>query len=411
MFVKYDKEINLHPIKVWLESEDDLEKSCLEQANNLSKFPFIYKWISLMPDTHTGMGMPIGSVIATKNVIVPNAVGSDIGCGMIYVETSIKASLLKNTVTKGGTLLKLIIGNIMRDIPVGFAKHKSKQKSGVLDQAFRNIDRYSNNADLIPILKKAYFQVGTLGGGNHFIELQEDEDENLAIMVHSGSRHLGNQINKYFQKIARKENEKSDINLPDKYKLAFFEADSISGKEYVNWMNLALDYAYENRRVMLEKVKDIIRKKVKIHCDIDIEYSEPLNRHHNYAALEHHYDEEVWVHRKGAIRAEDGELGIIPGAMGSYSYIVKGKGNPESFNSCSHGAGRNYSRTKAKELFHAQSVLLDLKKKGVILGKVNKKDVADESLNAYKDIDVVINNELDLITPIKKLKTVGVVKG
>ncbi|MBI9013236.1 MAG: RtcB family protein [Clostridiales bacterium] len=411
MFVKYDKEKNSHPIKIWLDSIESIEESCLEQAMNLSNLPFIHKWVALMPDTHTGMGMPIGSVIATENVIIPNAVGSDIGCGMIYTETSIKADLLRNTPTANGSLLQLIIGDIMRNIPVGFAKHKSKQSSPVLDKAFKTLPDDIHKKALLKALDNAYYQVGTLGGGNHFIELQEDDENNLMIMIHSGSRHLGNEVCKYFHSLARAENLKYHSSVPDAYRLSFFPTDTYNGESYIRYMHLALECAYENRKVMLDEVKDIIKNEVMKHCHVDVHFNDALNRHHNYAELEHHYGKKVWVHRKGAIRAKDGELGIIPGAMGSYSYIVMGKGNPESFNSCSHGAGRKYSRTKAKELISSESVMTDLKSKHIVLGKKNKSDVAEEALGSYKDIDFVINNELDLITPIKKLKTVGVVKG
>lgn len=411
MFVKYNKDENKVPLKIWLDNINDIEKSCLEQADNLSNLPFVHKWVALMPDTHTGMGMPIGSVIATKDVIIPNAVGSDIGCGMIYTETNLTSDQLRETTTPNGSLLQAIIGDIMRSIPVGFEKHRSKQDSEVLDKAYYKLKDNKHFSHFSDALENAYFQVGTLGGGNHFIELQEDENHQLMIMVHSGSRHLGNQINKYFHNIARIENQKYYSSVPDYYKLAFLPSTDSLGKDYIQYMTLALDYAYENRSRMLEIIQNIIKKYAKKYLNKEVTFSEPLNRHHNYAAYELHYGEKVWVHRKGAISAKEGEIGIIPGAMGSYSYIVMGLGNEEAFCSCSHGAGRKYSRKQAKELISVESVMNELKAMNVVLGKKSKNDVAEEARNSYKNIDEVINNELDLITPLKKLKTVGVIKG
>lgn len=410
MFVLFDKKENQKPIKIWLENVETIEDSCLEQASNLSKLPFIHKWVALMPDTHTGMGMPIGGVIATENVIIPNAVGVDIGCGMSFIQTNLDVAPLKDTMTGNGKLVQAIIGDILRNIPVGFSHHKEKQPSIVLDNAMSNLDNYQIK-ELLPEIEKGYYQLGTLGGGNHFIELQEDENGKMCIMLHSGSRHFGYKICNYFHKIARELNEKWYSSVPDYYRLAFLPVDTDEGQLYIKWMNLALDFAYENREHMMNTIMNIVNLWVNKYLNITPEFTMPINCHHNYAAIENHYDKNVWVHRKGAIRVREGELGIIPGAMGSYSYLVKGKGNPESFMSCSHGAGRRMSRKQAMEHFTIESVVLDLKEQDVILGKRSKKDIAEESRFAYKDIDVVIQNELDLITPIKKLKTIGVVKG
>lgn len=410
MFTLFDKEENQKPIKIWLENKEALEDSCLEQANNLSKLPFIHKWVALMPDTHTGKGMPIGGVIATEKVIIPNAVGVDIGCGMSFVQTNLEAKLLKDTMTGNGTLVQAIIGDILRNIPVGFSHQKEKQPSKVLDEAMANVDKYQV-PELITEIEKGYYQLGTLGGGNHFIELQEDEDGKLCIMLHTGSRHFGYKICNHFHNLARELNDKWFSSVPDHYRLAFLPVDTKEGKSYIDWMNLALDFAYENREHMMINIMNIVNQWSKKHLNITPEYTMPINCHHNYAAIENHYDKNVWVHRKGAIRAGEGDLGIIPGAMGSYSYIVKGKGNPESFMSCSHGAGRRMSRKKAMESFTIENVVLDLREQNVVIGKRSKKDIAEESRFAYKDIDVVIKNELDLIEPIKKMKTIGVVKG
>ena len=411
MFVIYEEEKTKAPIKVWVKDRESIEESCLEQAYNLSNLPFIHKWVSLMPDTHTGMGMPIGGVIATKDVVIPHAVGSDIGCGMIFVETNIDAQLLRSVQTGNGVLMQAIIGSVQRSVPVGRAHHNKMKSSKVIDEAMRNIDKYMKAPTLVPQIEDAYYQIGTLGGGNHFIEFQEDESGKVGIMIHTGSRHFGKQIGDHFNQIAKDLNQTWYSSVPESYNLAFLPAKSEEGRLYLEYMNLALDFAEENREKILEAVMEAVSPLVKKHCDIDVVYTNKLNVHHNYAAMEIHYGKNVWVHRKGAIRARDGERGIIPGAMGSYSYIVEGKGNPESFESCSHGAGRVYSRTKAKEIYSVEKVMCDLKDQEVTLGKSNKKDVAEECRFAYKEIEKVIENQVDLITPIKKLKTIGVIKG
>lgn len=261
------------------------------------------------------------------------------------------------------------------------------------------------------VIADGYFQVGSLGGGNHFIELQEDQDGYLCIMIHSGSRHLGKEICDYFHEQARKLNQRWYSQVPDEYRLAFLPVESKEGKQYINWMKLAMDYAFENRECMLQKTCEIVREIVEKHTDLQVKYGEEINCHHNYASLENHYEENVWVHRKGAIRVQEGELAVIQGAMGSYSYVVRGKGNKESFHTSSHGAGRAYSRTGAKAAFSAEQVIVDLKDQGVVLGKQKKNDVAEECRFAYKDIDQVMSQQVDMVTPIRKLKTVGVVKG
>ena len=398
-------------MKIWLNSRDDLEESCLEQAYHLAELPFLHKWVCLMPDTHTGMGMPIGGVIATKGVIIPNAVGVDIGCGMAYVGTNIRVEEIKDIMTGNGTLIQGMVGDILRNIPVGFAHHKTEMPCYTLDKAFDELSLYEENTELLGQLDAGYFQIGTLGGGNHFIELQEDDDGYLSVMLHSGSRHFGKTVCDYFHNKARDLNQKWYSTVPDEYRLAFLPVDSKEGKQYINWMNLSLDFAKENREKMMLVVKSILQKWIGKYTTLELSFTEEINCHHNYAALENHYDQNVWVHRKGAVRARNGELAVIPGAMGSYSYVVMGKGNPESFCSSSHGAGRQYSRKGAMEAFTCEQVMVDLAKQGVILGKKNKRDVAEESRFAYKDIDTVMNNQLDLVTPVKRLHTIGVVKG
>ena len=398
-------------IKVWLNSKDDIEDSCLEQAYNLANLPFIHKWVCLMPDTHTGKGMPIGGVIATNNVVIPHAVGSDIGCGMVFIATNIKYADVKDIQTGNGTMIQAIVGNIMRSIPTGTDRYKTKMECETMDKAFNEIEKYKADIDLLPLLTDAYHQIGTLGGGNHFIELQVDEEGYLCIMIHSGSRHFGKEIGDYFNAKAAELNKLWYSDVPEKAGLAFLPVDSEYGQRYITWMNLALEYAFENREKMLNKVCEIVKEQIEKHTEMTVEFSDKINCHHNYAALENHYDKNVWVHRKGATRVREGEMAVIPGAMGSYSYVVRGKGNPESFHTSSHGAGRLYSRTGAKAEFSVEKVMVDLKEQGVILGKKNKLDVAEECRFAYKDIDKVMAQQTDIVDIVRKLKTVGVVKG
>ena len=410
MFVLHN-ENNKAPIKMWLPDQTYADELCLEQALNLANLPFIYKWVCLMPDTHAGMGMPIGGVIATTDVIIPNAVGVDIGCGMAFVGTDIRLEEIRGIMTGNGSIIQGMIGDILRNIPVGFNHHKKIQSCTTLDDALESMNKYEANPELCEQIEAGYYQVGTLGGGNHFIELQEDDEGYLGIMVHSGSRNFGKQVCDYFHNTARELNRKWYSEVPQEWRLAFLPVDSKEGKQYINWMNLALDFAAENRTKMMLAVSAIVEKWINKHTDIRFSYTAEINCHHNYAALENHYRKNVWVHRKGATRARAGELAVIPGAMGSYSYVVEGLGNEISFCSSSHGAGRSYSRKGAMEKFTTQEVMLDLQKQGVVLGKHNKDDVAEESRFAYKNIDEVMENQKDLVKPIKRLKTLGVVKG
>lgn len=406
-----ENELGKYPLKVWLKSEKDLEASCLEQARHLMQLPFLHKWVCLMPDTHAGMGMPIGGVIAAKDVIIPNAVGVDIGCGMAYAGTNIPVKVLKETMTGNGNLIQGMVGDILRNIPVGFSHHKTPMPCYTMDQALEEMSRYEKEGELLGQLEAGYFQIGTLGGGNHFIELQEDDNGYLSVMIHSGSRHFGKSVCDYFHQKARELNNRWYSQVPDEYRLAFLPVDTEEGRAYLDWMNLSMAFARENREKMILAVKAVLEKWIGRHTDLTLEYQDEINCHHNYAALENHYGENVWVHRKGAVRAGNGELTVIPGAMGSYSYVVMGLGNPLSFCSSSHGAGRAYSRKGAMAAFTCEEVMVDLKDQGVILGKKNKRDVAEESRFAYKDIDEVMANQGDLVIPVKRLRTVGVVKG
>jgi len=410
MFV-INEENSKVPVKVWLESREDMDKECLVQAMNLSRLPFVHRWVSLMPDTHSGYGMPIGGVLATKGVIIPNAVGVDIGCGMCFAATNIRLDSISDVMTGSGPLLKMIVGEIMRAVPVGFDHHADKQPSQTIDIALAESERYMSQPQLFDSLQDGYYQIGTLGGGNHFIEIQVDDEGYVGLMLHSGSRHFGLTVCKHFGRIARELNEKWHSSVPSEWQLSFLPTDTDEGRDYITWMNLALDFAAENRRRMMDVVKDIFLRRVYDFTRQQTEFTSEINCHHNYAALEHHYDSDVWVHRKGATRARKGELAVIPGAMGSYSYVVEGLGNPESFCTSSHGAGRQYSRKGAMERFSVQTVMDDLKEQGVVLGKKNKQDVAEESRFAYKDIDAVMANQTDCVRAVRRLKTVAVIKG
>lgn len=410
MFVLYNENTKF-PVKIWLAEESQLEENCLEQAYHLSQLPFLHKWVCLMPDTHAGKGMPIGGVIAAKDVVIPNAVGVDIGCGMDFIPTNIHMDNIRKIQTGNGTLIQAMIGNIMRAIPLNQERYKEPQESKILDRARGEMEKYEENPELVPLIEDGYYQVGSLGGGNHFIELQEDQDGYLCIMLHSGSRHLGKAICDYFHEQARELNRRWYSAVKEEYRLAFLPVDCAQGRQYINWMKLAMDYAFENRAHMLSKTCGIVAELIEKHAGVTVKFGEEINCHHNYAALENHYDANVWVHRKGAVRVREGEKAVVPGAMGAASYVVEGKGSRESFCSCSHGAGRSYSRTGAIQAFSVEKVMTDLKEQNVVLGKRRKNDVAEECRFAYKDIDQVMAQQTDLVTPIRKLKTVGVVKG
>lgn len=409
MFILYDQEKQKYPIRVWLEDISQLDDGCLEQAMNLSNLPFVHQWVALMPDTHQGFGMPIGGVIAAIDTVIPNGVGKDIGCGMAYMDTNIHRSELKEDEYKH------LVGQIMRNIPTGFAKHSKLQESEEFfnfhelvreDSEFEKNQKKKHPELWKSCFPNAFQQIGTLGSGNHFIEIQGDEKDMIGIMVHSGSRNMGSQIADYFDRLAKDINKRDNVKVPGSYDLSYLSVKDEAGQDYIQWMNMALAFAMYNRKRMIEIIKTEMAKKLP-----HMKFSNEVNAHHNYAAQEVHYGKEVWVHRKGAIRVSKGMRGIVPGAMGSYSYIVEGVGNPASFDSCSHGAGRVLSRNKAKASYSVEDTLLDLQKNHVILGKNNKNDISEESRKAYKDIDFVISQELDIVRPIKKLRTICVIKG
>jgi tRNA-splicing ligase RtcB len=348
-----------------------------------------------------GLGATIGSVIATHKAIIPAAVGVDIGCGMVAARLSITANDLDEK------SLKKVFDQITRDVPVGRAQHADNRVLVDAVQPFepglkRLTDRHPELLKSFGKFSKWMNQMGSLGGGNHFIEVCLDEADQVWVMLHSGSRGIGNAIADHFIKLARKDMERWMINLPDR-DLAYFPEGTEHFDDYVEAVHWAQEYAMQNRQCMLDLVLSALAR----HLPAFEVTTEVVNCHHNYVAHEHHYGANVWVTRKGAIRAREGDLGIVPGSMGAKSYIVRGKGNPESFNSSAHGAGRKMSRTAAEKAFTETD--LANQTVGVICRK--DKGVIDEIPGAYKDIDQVMANQNDLTEILHTLKQVVCVKG
>lgn len=386
------------PVKIYT---NDIDAESMQQLGKMAQLQFIHSHIAVMPDVHLGKGATVGSVIPTKHAIIPAAVGVDIGCGMNALRLSLKASQLPDN-------LSALRNAIERKVPVGFAMHKQlKAKASTLAPLDKRLKEIT---DKHPALKRMLRnfdvtwqkQLGTLGGGNHFIELCLDEQDDVWVMLHSGSRGLGNVIGTYFIERAKKEAQHRFGHVPDK-DLSYFAEGSASFDDYVQAVEWAQEYAFENRREMMRLVLEAIRPLLPSFQMT----KEAINCHHNYVQKELHFGEEVFVTRKGAIRAELDELGIIPGSMGAKSFIVKGKGNPESFCSCSHGAGRKMSRSRAKHLFNQQDLIAQTQ--GIECRK--DKGVVDEIPSAYKDIDQVMANQTDLIEVVHTLKQVLCIKG
>jgi tRNA-splicing ligase RtcB len=378
------------PIKLWL---DDIEDGAMEQVRNLANLPFAFKWVSIMPDSHQGYGMPIGGVLATENVIIPNAVGVDIGCGMCAVKTSLTEIDTKT--------LKEIMGEIRKQIPVGFGHHKEKQDESLMPEIIEELKPI-----VISEFNNALTQIGTLGSGNHFLEIQKGSDGHIWVMIHSGSRNFGLKIANYYNKLAIELNEKWHSEVPKKWELAFLPVDSEEGQMYIREMNYAVEFALANRKLMMDRIKDIF-------CDVigeGIVFDDMINIAHNYARLENHFGKNVFVHRKGATLATKNTIGIIPGSQGTKSYIVKGKGNPESFMSCSHGAGRKMGRNEACKRLNLEEEVKKLNDLGVIHGIRSTKDL-DEAPGAYKLIDEVMTNQSDLVEILVELTPLAVIKG
>jgi len=376
------------PIKLWL---DEIEPDALEQAKHLANLPFAFHHIAIMPDTHVGYGMPIGGVMAAKGAVIPNAVGVDIGCGMCAARTDIKNIGLEK--------LKEILGEIRKIIPVGFEHHKLKQNLEAMPAAVSDLPVVRSQ------FESARRQVGTLGGGNHFAEIQKGSDDFIWVMVHSGSRNIGKRVADHYNKLAKKLKKKFKSTVPGTWQLDFLPVDSEEGKTYLAEMQYCVAFALANRKLMMENISRIFAKKG-IHVDLE----NMINIAHNYASFENHFGEDVIVHRKGATQARLGQLGIIPGSQGSKSYIVRGKGDPESFESCSHGAGRRLGRRQAQRVLILEEEIKKLDQKGILHSIRGRRDL-DEAPGAYKDIDKVMEYQKDLVDIEIELTPLAVVKG
>ena len=409
--IKVIKEEDSLPIKLWLE---DIEDEALEQARHLARLPFAHKWICLMPDAHMGYGMPIGGVLATKGIVIPNAVGVDIGCGMCFQATNIPIEILYKETGAVGKLINGIIGSIKRNIPTGFAKHQTRQVCSSIEASRGDVVTTALSRDNKPgsgleILENAQFQIGTLGGGNHFIELQADKEDHLCIMLHSGSRNLGKRVCEFYNNVANKLNAEWFSAIDPKWGLGFLPMNSRPGKEYLAWMDFALRFAMENRQKMMHQCLSVVCNMIKKYDGFsDLLIEDQINIHHNYAAMENHFGENLMIHRKGATKATTSTVGIIPGSQGTSSYIVQGLGNPDSFMSCSHGAGRRMGRKEATRTL----VLADeqAKMKDIVHGMTQKEDL-EEAPGAYKEIDLVLAQQADLVKIIKKLRPIASIKG
>jgi len=397
------------PVKAWIQGVlfDDLTRAQLLQT---AEMPFIYRHLAAMPDCHLGMGSTVGSVIPTKGAIIPAAVGVDLGCGMVAVRTSLQAGQLPDSLRA----LRLAIEAV---VPVGaqdwsqplFARSRTDKAYQRAQHEWAPLQAgYQALLDKYPQLdypkRPAAEQLGSLGGGNHFIELCLDENQQVWVMLHSGSRGVGNRIGSYFIERAREEVARLGLPVPNR-DLAYLAQGSEGFDDYVQAVEWAQRYAYQNREVMLQNVLAVMQDSGELPAfETDAEI---VNCHHNYIAQELHFGEAVWVTRKGAIRARKTDLGIIPGSMGARSFIVRGKENPESFHSCSHGAGRAMSRIQAKKRFslaehEAATASVECRK---------DEGVLDETPGAYKDIDAVMQAQADLVEIVHTLKQVVCIKG
>jgi tRNA-splicing ligase RtcB len=360
---------------------------------NVSRLPCLYKHVALMPDAHLGIGSMVGSVVATKDAVIPATVGVDIGCGMMAVKTPFKSSILEGK-------LKDLRHEIERSIPVGFNEHKESDTDASRWEGWAEFDRLHKGVQYRK--SKAMKQLGTLGGGNHFIEVCLDTEDNVWLMLHSGSRNIGNEVAKLHIETAKHLHKLSELPDPN---LAYFVQGTEEFKNYWHDLEWAQRYALKNREIMMKRLLKSFNRMFNDQKEFRPEIS--VNCHHNYVSPEVHFGEKVYVTRKGAIRADEGMYGIIPGSMGAKSFIVKGLGNAQSYNSCSHGAGRKMSRTAAKKAFSRED--LERQTKGVECRK--DAGVIDEIPSAYKNIDEVMRNQSDLVEVVAQLKQVVCVKG
>lgn len=378
------------PVKLWL---DNIEEGAMKQVRNLSQLPFAFRHIAIMPDAHQGYGMPIGGVMATRGVVVPNAVGVDIGCGMCAVKTPL---------TKISTdQLKAALSDIRKYIPVGFKRHKDDHNRHFMPDGWSSLEvvcREKLNAET---------SLGTLGGGNHFIEIQRGSDDHIWIMIHSGSRNLGKQVADHYNKLAVEVNAAWYSGVPKEWELAFLPLNSNEGQSYIAEMEYCVKYALANRSRMLTVAWQALEMATTADWGAVPEF---VNIAHNYAAMENHFKHNVMIHRKGATSARENQIGIIPGSQGTKSYIVKGLGNPESFQSCSHGAGRKMGRKQAIRELDLEQEIKRLDDQGIIHAIRGQKDL-DEAAGAYKDITAVMENQTDLVKIAVELTPLAVVKG
>ncbi len=382
-----------HPIKLWLR---DIDTDTLKQAKNLANLPFIHSHVAIMADAHVGFGMPIGGVVGTTDAVIPNAVGVDIGCGICAVPTSLR--------TIDRETLKKVLAAIRNSIPVGFSHHRHRQSAHLMPAPPKGL----RIADL-PIVGRefdnALGQIGTLGGGNHFIEIQQADDGHVWIMIHSGSRNIGFQVANHYNALAIDINRKDGREIGADRQLASLSLASEAGERYLLEMRYCVEFARANRGLMLETVEDLLQQ-----ICAPIHFGQAIDVAHNYAAMEKHFHRQVLVHRKGATRAGLGETGIIPGSQGTASYIVRGKGNMESFSSCSHGAGRRLGRKQAQKQLDLQSEVSMLESQQILHAIRGKRDL-EEAAGAYKDIEEVLRLQQDLVEVVTRLRPLAVVKG
>ncbi|GIX07930.1 MAG: RNA-splicing ligase RtcB [Candidatus Poribacteria bacterium] len=397
------------PVKIWVDSLKEVDEGSLAQLDQMGKLPFIHSHIAVMPDVHLGKGAVIGSVVPAKDAVVPNIVGVDIGCGISAIPTGITLDQIRERIRELGMEPKEFWRQweleVRRDVPTGFDSHKRPTEWEGFNTTLRA-------PEVRPFMeKKAVYQLGTLGGGNHFIEAQLDENDQLWFMVHSGSRHTGLQIANHYNRQAEKLLDKAKVKYPPN--LAYLPGDSELFEDYLHDMEWAVAFALENRWRMLEKAYENFLllfdpKNLPDEKELRAQVrSKGINIHHNFARRENHYGEPVIVHRKGATSARPGEIGIIPGSMGSHSYIVRGLGNPESFRSCSHGAGRVMSRRKAAREIPQREY------EAALAGTFTRarRSYVDEAPQVYKDIDDVIRKQSDLVEVLHVLRPIITIKG